>query len=367
MSLLFITQHYHPSKGGMAESCDRLIRNFRKHKVDVHVIHFTNRRKKFYTEAAVQGSYSAVPVYNSEEFTLNLASQFIEGLSILSDIKYVVAFGGHLPIVLGPIISKWIDKPLITLIRGNDFDEAIFSKRREALLYTLKQSKFIFTVTDEKRDKIVKLIQHPNVYFTHNGINCKLWEPGNSQLIQIDALKKNSEERKRIVIVGQLKAKKGILEFSTTFSSFSNKEEYEIWMVGDIEESVKEYINQLDIKVCFFSFVNKNKLIIFYHAADIILIPSFYDGMPNVLLEAGASKNVVIASRVGGIKDVIEHEKDGFLFNPLQPSSLLEVLMKVHKLDSEAKAEISNRLFNKINNEYTEEKEIINYLTKLQL
>ncbi|TPN85981.1 glycosyltransferase family 4 protein [Aquimarina algicola] len=367
MSLLFITQHYHPSKGGMAESCDRIVRNFRKHKADVHVIHFTNKRKKFRTEAAVQGSYTAVPVYNSEEFTLNLAFQFIEGLSILEDVKYIVVFGGHLPIVLGPILSKCLEKPLVTFIRGNDFDEAIFSKRREALLYTLKESKYIFTVTSEKKDKITKLIQHPDVYFTHNGIDCNLWQPAKSQLKRIDTLKSSSEERKRIVIVGQLKAKKGILEFSTTFSVFSHKEEYEIWMVGDIEASTKEYIDQLDITVRFFSFVNKNELITFYHAADIVLIPSFYDGMPNVLLEAGASKNLIIGSNVGGIKDVIEHEKDGFLFNPLKPSSLLEILTKVHRLDQEAKNEISNRLFDKISNEYTEEKEITNYLNKLQV
>ncbi|WP_103863408.1 glycosyltransferase family 4 protein [Aquimarina sp. I32.4] len=367
MSLLFITQHYHPSKGGMAESCDRLIRNFRKHKIDVHIVHFNNRKTKFHTEAAVKGSYSTVPVYHSEEFTLNLASQFIQELPMLDEIQYVVAFGGHLPIVLGPIISKWIDKELITLIRGNDFDEAIFSKRREALLYTLHQSKFIFTVTSEKKEKITKLIEHPNVYFTQNGIDCNLWKPAKSQLPQISALKELSKEKKRIVIIGQLKVKKGILEFSNTFSSFNYKEEYEVWMVGDIEESAKDYIDQLDIRVRFFPFVNKNELIGFYHAADIVMIPSFYDGMPNVLLEAGASKNVVIASRVGGIKDVIEHEEDGFLFNPLKPSSLLEVLIKVHKLSPENKLEIAQRLFDKINNEYTQEKEITNYLTKLQL
>ena len=158
MSLLFITQNYYPNKGGMAASCDRLIRNFRKNKVDVHVLHFTNRRKKFHTEATVQGSYTTLPINTSEEFTLNLASLFIEGFAALHAIKYVVAFGGHLPIGLGPIVSKWMDKPLVTLIRGNDFDEAIFSKRREALIYALKTSEFIFSVTREKRDKIKKLI-----------------------------------------------------------------------------------------------------------------------------------------------------------------------------------------------------------------
>ncbi|KGK30849.1 glycosyltransferase family 4 protein [Cellulophaga sp. E6(2014)] len=367
MSLLFITQHYYPSKGGMAESCDRLIRNFRKSGVAVHIIHFTNRRKKFHTEAAVHGSYSAVPVNNSEEFTLNLASQFIEGLPILKDVKYVVAFGGYLPLSLGPILSKYIAKPLITFIRGNDFDEAIFSKRREMLLYALKNSEFIFTVTKEKRDKIKKLTAHSKVYFTPNGIDTKLWKPAISQLPQVEALKESSAGKKRIVIVGQLKAKKGILEFSKTFANFSYKDAYEIWLIGDVEDSVKNHIETLPIQVQFFSFVNKNELIAYYHAADIVLIPSFYDGMPNVLLEAGASKNVIIASKIGGIQDVIEHQKDGFLFNPLKPASLLEALTHVHRATAEKKEGIANALFEKIEKEYTEGKEIRNYLKNLEL
>jgi len=351
----------------MAESCDRLVRNFRKQHIDVHIVHFTNRKRKFHTVKTVSGSYSAVPIYNSEEFTLNIASQFVQQLSSVSEVKYIVAFGGDLPIVLSPILSQWLDKELITFIRGNDFDEAIFSKRREALLYALKYSRFIFTVTQEKKQKIERLINHSHTYFTHNGINCKLWEPAKSQLTSIEELKKKSEGKKRIVIVGQLKAKKGIIEFSDTFSTFTYRESYEVWMIGDIEESAKNHINTLGMHVRFFSFVDKSELICYYHAADIVLIPSFYDGMPNVLLEAGASKNVVVASDVGGIKDVIIHEEDGFLFNPLKPSSLLEVLTKVHKLNGEKKNEISSNLYNKINSEYTENKEITNYITKLEL
>ena len=138
-------------------------------------------------------------------------------------------------------------------------------------------------------------------------------------------------------------------------------------MVGDIEDAVKEYIESLDICVRFFSFVAKNGLICFYHAADIILIPSFYDGMPNVLLEAGASKKLVVASNVGGISDVIEDGVDGYLFNPLQSSNVLEVLGKLHKLSEEKRAEMANALYQKIKLNYTEEKEINNYLNQIKL
>ena len=84
-------------------------------------------------------------------------------------------------------------------------------------------------------------------------------------------------------------------------------------------------------------------------------------------MEAGASKNVIIASKIGGIQDVIEHQKDGFLFNPLKPASLLEALTYVHKATAETKEGIANALYEKIENEYTEEKEIHNYLKNLEV
>jgi len=366
MSLLFITQNYYPNKGGMAESCDRLVRNFRKKNIPVHVIHFTNRKPKFLIESQINGSYSAVPIHNSDEYTLNLAVRYIQQLNFLKNIKYIVAFGGYLPILMSPILAKWVDKKLVTLIRGNDFDEAIFSKRREALFYALKNSTYIFTVTRDKKEKIISLLNHKNTYYTHNGIDSSLWKTTKSQWLQIDQLKELSHGKKRIVIIGQLKAKKGILEFSETFSKFNKKNEYEVWMIGDVDPLMKIDIEKLEINVRFFPFVNKHKLIPFYYAADIVLIPSFYDGMPNTLLEAAATKNLVIASNVDGIKDVIENKKDGFLFNPLKPSSLLEVLIKVHKLNKKEKEDVALQLHKKILENFTEEKEIINYLNILQ-
>ena len=50
-------------------------------------------------------------------------------------------------------------------------------------------------------------------------------------------------------------------------------------------------------------------------AFDIFLLPSLSEGLAYVLLEAGSAKLPVVASRVGGIPEVIEHNVNGFLVN----------------------------------------------------
>lgn len=51
-------------------------------------------------------------------------------------------------------------------------------------------------------------------------------------------------------------------------------------------------------------------------ACDVFLLASLSEGLPTVVLEAGACKKPVVASNVGGIPDIITHEESGFLVNP---------------------------------------------------
>src|SRR5690606_1577459 len=49
--------------------------------------------------------------------------------------------------------------------------------------------------------------------------------------------------------------------------------------------------------------------------ADILILPSYREGCPNVILEAMASKTAIIASNVGAIPDLIKSGENGFLIN----------------------------------------------------
>jgi glycosyltransferase involved in cell wall biosynthesis len=63
-----------------------------------------------------------------------------------------------------------------------------------------------------------------------------------------------------------------------------------------------------------------------YQAADLQLVPSYYENLSNALMEACASGLPCVAFAAGGNGDLVKHQQTGFLAEPYEPSSLAEGL-----------------------------------------
>jgi glycosyltransferase involved in cell wall biosynthesis len=102
------------------------------------------------------------------------------------------------------------------------------------------------------------------------------------------------------------------------------------------------------------------------HAADVFVLPSLAEGMPNVLLEAMASALPCIASDIPGVREVITNNADGCLFAPGDVKQLADKLL--HLL---CNPEVSIRLGHagrkKIEEHYSIRKTAQNYQSIFQM
>ena len=103
---------------------------------------------------------------------------------------------------------------------------------------------------------------------------------------------------------------------------------------GELEEETAQYIiaKNAEQHICMLGFVQNAAL--YYCAFDVFFLPSLKEGVPYVLLEAGIAGLACIASRVGGIPEVIVHEKSGLLVSPLQTEDLKKALGDMCKNDT---------------------------------
>ena len=357
--LLWLTENYPPQRGGMAQSCDRLIHGLRNTGYEIEIIHFTAKGKAFVRKQQENGGYTAVVYEDSEPHTLNIAWNYIK---TLGSFDYLISFGGYLSMIGAPIFAQWMETKLITFLRGNDFDTSIFTPRkRDTLQYALEKSFRVFSVSGEKLYKINRWIADLSVHFIPNGIDLQDWNPTKSE---IDFAKQWKSEycpnKTCLGLIGQLKPKKGVQFFINALSKTSLKDEIHLLLIGDIEESHQEEIGEKGLSYTLLPFQDRYELMKYYLCCDALVIPSFYDGMPNVMLEAGSLGIPVIASDVDGMADLISHEQDGLLFRVGDEDACRKGLYRFMALKDNWK-DLGQALKRKIENKYTVDHEIDAY------
>jgi glycogen(starch) synthase len=97
------------------------------------------------------------------------------------------------------------------------------------------------------------------------------------------------------------------------------------------------------------------------YVAMLIAIPSHYDGMPNVLLEAGALGIPVLASRTGGMIDVLAVIETNLLFDPGHAESCKTAISLVFNATSEQRKAWGNSLKQEIENNFNQSLETKRY------
>lgn len=76
-----------------------------------------------------------------------------------------------------------------------------------------------------------------------------------------------------------------------------------------------------------------------YHRIDALVLPSHTEGLPRVVLEAQATGTPVIATRVGGLPEIVDHEETGLLVDARDPDGLAAAIDQLHS-DPELRAQI---------------------------
>jgi glycosyltransferase involved in cell wall biosynthesis len=103
-----------------------------------------------------------------------------------------------------------------------------------------------------------------------------------------------------------------------------------LWIVGDGEEeaSLKQLSSQLELKTCTFLGARPAawKLIA---AADIVAMPTMYEGHANIPLEAMACGTPIVACAVDGVRESFKHGDAGFLVPPADPPAFAAALLRL--------------------------------------
>jgi len=310
--VLFITENYPPDRGGMGESCDRIVRGLTRAGVAVDVVHFDRKPGH-----AKSGAHVRIAVEDDPAHTINLLWNRLQTELDLDATTHVVAFGGLMPLLAAPAFAAWMARPLVTLLRGNELDAGLFDPRRRPILDdALRRSSVVCTVTQSQAEKVAGLFPEIRPHVVGNGIDFDLWQATDGDRKRAAAWRaQNVDPSRRVLgLFGHLKVKKGVAFFVESLIRSGLADRFHLLLVGEIDPTLLETF--APVAVTHVQTVDRFELIPFYLASDFVVVPSHYDGFPNVMIEAMALGRPLIASNTGGMRDVLTHEENALIFAP---------------------------------------------------
>lgn len=149
----------------------------------------------------------------------------------------------------------------------------------------------------------------------------------------------------RFLFVGRVMHEKGVDELFAAVKRM--KQEYgdgvEFHIVGSFEEGYKPLMDELEKAgvVKYHGYQSDMKR--FYAMASCVVLPSYHEGMSNVLLEAAASGRPLITSDIPGCREAVEDGNSGYLCPAKDANALYGAMQRVMKLSVEQRSEMGCR------------------------
>ena len=226
------------------------------------------------------------------------------------------------------IIFGAIAKPfskIILHIHGGDFPNFFKSIPfifRKICHNSLRSFDKIIVITTETKEFLEGKLYLTNVVFIPNPIKANDF-----------VRQRKNKKRLKVLFVGLIVQNKGVLDILNVASKINNAN---FIFIGpyvkskniDTEKEVMDSINinKLNDRVRFLGAMAHGEIIEHYLDSDILLLPSYREGLPNVILEAMAAGLPIIATRVGAIPEIIENGVNGFLIEPGDRHGLLKYI-----------------------------------------
>jgi glycosyltransferase involved in cell wall biosynthesis len=239
--------------------------------------------------------------------------------------------------------------------------KGIFSRQGLQLITKKRRYKFPFTQlidgiitnTETIRTEYERYGWFDNgfIHVIYNGMELPVLRPTHTK----SSVFSFADERPVIFSAGRLSHQKGF-NFLIDAARISLLEGYDWQFViagsGKLEKSLMTQARNAGVEkqIHFAGFISD--LSPMYQAADVFALPSLFEGMPNVVMEAMAHGTATVATRVNGAAEIIENDKTGLLVDPGNAQQLY-LAVKELVLDEDKRKELGKNARKHIETNFT--------------
>ena len=350
-NILFIT-HSANITGGAEDDFQRIIAYFsEKQNYNVHVLTPTGDRYDLYSEYSEKiGIYKQgwFPVMTSSIY--GYLKYIIIGIYQMWEMKKFIVKTRYdytvinVSVLFFPILLiKLLKIKSVVFIR-----ETISSDKIRKIYYKFfkKLANYFIGVSNFNSDDFRKFTGLNNTMVLYSSIEVKsnrvvIDDDGFINSFKNEVTKElNNEDNFKLLLNGNVCERKNQLLALKALNILINElkqKNYKLYLAGDIIadknylNTLQNYIesNKLDNYCCFLGSQPKSVIYKLYEKIDLTLITSLSEGLPLVLVESFCYKKPVISTNVGGIAEVINNGKNGYLINGFSEIDIAEKIIEL--------------------------------------
>jgi len=226
------------------------------------------------------------------------------------------------------IEARALGKPCVVKVHGTDVNDVL---RRPLVRHiaglVLPEADAIVAVSRPLASELEAIgVPRERIHLVHNGIDASLF--GATERARARHVLGLPQEERVLLFVGRLEERKGIFDLLDAFERVRRRVEARLVLVGDgpaMSRVCARAGSSGRIRVA--GARPHQEIAQWMAASDLLVLPSWLEGTPNVVLEALSCGRPVVATRVGGIPDVLSDDRAGILVPPRDPTALADAIV----------------------------------------
>ena len=223
----------------------------------------------------------------------------------------------------------------------------------------LKHAYCVFFQNEQNRKMFLdnKLVSSKTVLLPGSGVN-----------LEDNRYEKYPDDKNevRFLFVGRIKKHKGIEELLEAAKIVKRKySKFHLDIVGACEEDYEEALKQAEKSsgvICYGEMTQMHQM---YERCHCVVLPSYHEGMSNVLLEGSATGRPVITTRAAGCAETFDEGISGFGCEVRDAKSLCQAMEKFMNLSNEQREKMGKAAREKMEREFDRKIVIDAYMREL--
>ena len=203
-----------------------------------------------------------------------------------------------------------------------EFITSAIGLKRWYIFFLLRHIHNFVVLTKEMKKNIQRLFPDKQIYVLSNPVN-----------IEGMAIRKKYERAEnRLLYMGWYIKKKGVYDLVDAVEILVRKGikvHLEFYGTKEIV-ALKDYIRKKNLisEIEVYGWIRGQKKLEVLHKSTMLILPSHSEGLPNVILEAMATKTPIVATHVGGLREILHDSENALIAEVRNPKDLSDKILK---------------------------------------